>query len=218
MTLRLRPEDRADFAWVLALALDVTEIRTALARSPVTPDTARLRARALADADGIAATAADEYRTYLRARAAVMPSHATTAPPAGIPPIGSGSGATGQGAGALLPALGVLTPLISAVAATVFLLFGYGLRFATPRSQAATTLVTAGWVCALAMAVSTGIGLCALLATALRSRARPPSGHSLPLRNPEAERARSAWHQALLERGLLPYLRRELTVSPPHAD
>ncbi|QDQ09351.1 hypothetical protein [Streptomyces spectabilis] len=211
MTLRLRPEDRADFAWVLALALDVTEIRTALAQSPVAPDTARLRARALADADAIAATAAGEYRTYLRARAAVMPSPAATAPPAGAPRIG-------QGAGALLPALAVLTPLISAVAATVFLLFGYGLRFATPRSQAATTLVTAGWVCALAMAVSTGIGLCALLAAALRGRARTPSGHPLPLRNPAAERARSAWHQALLEHGLLPYLRRELTVSPPHAD
>ncbi|WP_030671068.1 hypothetical protein [Streptomyces sp. NRRL B-1347] len=211
MTLRLRPEDRADFAWVLALALDVTEIRTALAQSPVAPDTARLRARALADADGIAATAAAEYRTYLRARADVMPTTATGAPPAGNPP-------TPQGTRALLPALGVLTPLISAVAATVFLVFGYGLRFATPRSQAATTLVTAGWVCALATAVSTGIGLCALLVTALRSRARPPFDHPLPLRNPEAEQARSAWHQALLEHGLLPYLRRQLTVSPPRAD
>ncbi|WP_172386566.1 hypothetical protein [Streptomyces sp. MNP-20] len=215
MTLRLRPEDRADFAWVLALALDVTEIRTALARSPVAPDTARLRAGALAEADGIAAAAADEYRTYLRARAAVMPPPAHGAPPAG-PPAGTPSAS--RGTGALLPALGVLTPLISAVAAAVFLLSGYGLRLATPRSQAATTLVTAGWVCALVAAVSTGVGLCALLVTAVRDRTRPPSGHPLPVRNPAAERARAAWHQALLDRGLLPYLRGRLTVGPPPAD
>ncbi|QCX74216.1 hypothetical protein C9F11_02565 [Streptomyces sp. YIM 121038] len=211
MTLRLRPEDRADFAWVLALALDVTEIRTALARSPVAPDTARLRAGALAEADGIAAAAADEYRTYLRARAAVMPPPAPAAPPAGTSP-------TDRGAGALLPALGVLTPLVSAVAAAVFLLSGYGLRLAAPRSQAATTLVTAGWVCALVAAVSAGVGLCALLVAAVRDRTRPPSEHPLPVRNPAAERARAAWHQALLDRGLLPYLRGRLTVSPPPAD
>ncbi|MFI8933756.1 hypothetical protein ACIG3E_39565 [Streptomyces sp. NPDC053474] len=211
MTLRLRPEDRADFAWVLALALDVTEIRTALARSPVAPDTARLRAGALAEADGIAAAADDEYRTYLRARAAVMPP-----PPPGAPPAEASP--PSRGAGALLPALGVLTPLISAVAAAVFLLCGYGLRLATPRSQAATTLVTAGWVCALVAAVSTGVGLCALLVTAVRDRARPPSAHPLPVRNPAAEQARAAWHQALLDRGLLPYLRGQLTVSPPPAD
>ncbi|KUF14901.1 hypothetical protein [Streptomyces silvensis] len=211
MTTRLRPEDRADFEWVLTLALDVTDIRTALDRGPVTPGVTALRARALADADAIAASAADEYRAYLRARAAVMPASGTPAP-------SPGAARNGPVAESLLPALGVLAPLVSAVAATVFLLFGYGIRLATPASSVASTLVTAGWTSALVTVASTTVGLGALLVTAVRSRTSHRGDPRLAVGNPEAEHARAAWHQALLERGLLPYLRGHLTVGPPSAD
>ncbi|WP_037685127.1 hypothetical protein [Streptomyces aureocirculatus] len=211
MTTRLRPEDRADFEWVLTLALDVTDIRTALDRGPVASCAAALRARALSDADAIAAPAADEYRAYLRARAAVVPVSGPPVPSPGVP-------RTGPVAESRLLALGVLAPVLSAVAATVFLLFGYGIRLATPESGVASTLVTAGWTSALVTAVSTGVGLGALLATAVRSRTSHRTAHRLTVHNPEAERARAAWHQALLDRGLLPYLRGQLTVGPPSAD
>lgn len=211
MTTRLRPEDRADFEWVLALALDVTDIRTALGHGSAPPVADRLRARALAHADEIAAAAADEYRAYLRARAAVMPETRPSAPSGGTP-------RTGPVTEALLPALGVLAPLISAVSATVFLLFGYGIQLATPESAVAASLITAGWVSGLVTVVSTGIGLCALLATAMRSHTSHSPAHRLSPGNPGAERARAVWHQALLERGLLPYLRGQLTPGPPHTE
>ncbi|MFH8990329.1 hypothetical protein [Streptomyces sp. NPDC017940] len=211
MTARLRPEDRADFEWVLTLALDVTDIRTALDRGPVASRTAALRARALADADAIAAPAAEEYRAYLRARAAVLPVSGPSAPSRGAP-------STGPVAESLLPALGVLAPVVSAVAATVFLLFGYGIRLATPESGMASALVTAGWTSSLVTAVSTGVGLGALLVTAARPHASRRPAHRLTVHHPEAEQARAAWHQALLDRGLLPYLRGRLTVAPPSAD
>ena len=201
----LRPEDRADFEWVLSLALDVTDIRSALEQAPTAHDRHRLRARARAAADEISQAAATEYRTYLRARAAV-----TTAPqnPGELsqPP-------TSTGAGALLPALAVLAPLISAIAATAFLLLGYGIQLVTPQSKLAASLVTAGWVSALASAITTAVGLGALLATALRQRATPFP--LLIVHNPAAEQARNAWQQALLERGMLPYLRYQLSAYAP---
>ncbi|MFD9905746.1 hypothetical protein [Streptomyces sp. NPDC059063] len=221
---RLRPEDRADFEWVLDLALDVTDIRTTVTRpqarnqAPHALEASRLRAQVLADADLIAAAAAAEYGAYVRARAAVEPSSGTGTGIGTASATASSRTGAGAGAGALLPLLGVLAPVISAIAATVFLVLGYGIQFATPESQVAATLITAGWVSGLMAAITTCIGLGALLVTALRVRTGPPAAPCLPVHNPEAEQARATWHQALLERGLLPYLREQLTASPPYAD
>ncbi|MGA4837738.1 hypothetical protein [Streptomyces sp. G45] len=202
----LRPEDRADFEWVLNLALDVTDIRTALDQAPASAhDRGRLRAQARESAQDIAAAAADEYRAYRRARAAVVPAARGRGEPP-PPPAGRGSGAA-------LPALAVFTPLVSAVSGAVLLFLGCGIRLATPQSPLGPSLVTAGWVCAVAAAASTALGLSGLLTTALRRRAAPAP--RLTVRNPAAEQARATWHQALLERGMLPYLRRHLSVSPP---
>ncbi|GGO59354.1 hypothetical protein [Streptomyces lasiicapitis] len=202
----LRPEDRADFAWVLNLALDVTDVRSALEQAPTAHGRRRLRAQAWAAADEITAAAADEYQTYLRARVAVIPaSQRHDEPP---------KAATSLGAGALLPALAVLAPLISAGAAVGFLFLGYVLHLVTPQGQLAVSLVTAGGISAVASAVSAGVGLSCLLATAVRRRVT--STPYLTVRNPAAEQARNAWQKGLLERGMLPYLRKQLSASPPH--
>ncbi|MEI5097355.1 hypothetical protein RB200_00160 [Streptomyces sp. PmtG] len=196
----LRPEDRADFEWVLNLALDVTDVRTALEQGPAGHDRQRLRAQAWAAAAGITAAAAPEYRVYLRARASVVPGPRAAE--------GTFPARPRPRSGLLLPSLAVLTPLLSAIAAVVFLLLGYGIQLVTPQSQLGASLVSAGWISAVLTAVSTAVGLSGLLTTALRHHTAR-SGR-LTVRNPAAERARDAWQQALLERGMLPYLRGRL--------
>jgi hypothetical protein len=106
----------------------------------------------------------------------------------------------------------VLTPVVAAVAAAVLLLIGYGARLAEVATGFATSVVTAGWVLALTAAVTACIGLWALLRTALRQRegtseCREPAGGT------DVDRARERWRQALLERGLLPYLRSHLVAD-----
>ncbi|MFD9864064.1 hypothetical protein [Streptomyces alboflavus] len=201
----LRPEDRADFEWVLNLALDVTDVRSALEQGSTAPDRHQLRARAWASATEIAGTAADEYRAYRRARAAVTHVFQDPGEPSRPP--------TSPGAGVLLPAVAVLVPLLSAIAGVVFLFLRYGIQLATPESRMASLLVTAGWISALISVVTTAMGLGGLLTTALRRRATPTP--PLIVHNPAAEQARNAWQQALLERGMLPYLRQQLSANPP---
>ncbi len=197
----LHPEDRAAFESALRKALDTPEVRAALGRpgAPYTAD--ELRARALAAADSLAAEASSEYATLLDLRS----GSAADRPPAG-----------GEGVKAVVAALAVLTPLLSAAAAAIFLLLGYGLRVAGAAGTPADTLVGTGWTAAVIAGVA---GLAAgggLAFTAARhhatERGAPPSRESLA-------RAEAAWQRALLQRSLLPRLRRELglpdSISAP---
>lgn len=72
----------------------------------------------------------------------------------------------------------------------------------------ATSAVVAGWVLAGIAAVTALTGLGALLRAALRG------GDETPKERPgvaaDVQRARDRWQQALLERGVLPYLRHRL--------
>lgn len=70
-------------------------------------------------------------------------------------------------------------------------------------------MITAGWVLALTAAVTVSIGLWALLRTALRRRESTSDGRK-SAGGTDVDRARERWRQALLERGLLPYLRSHL--------
>jgi hypothetical protein len=66
-------------------------------------------------------------------------------------------------------------------------------------------VITAGWVSGAVLAGA----LVALLASTLRSRPSPEAGPCDELYE-EVARAREAWHDALLERGILPFLREAL--------
>ncbi|MFI6273608.1 hypothetical protein [Streptomyces sp. NPDC050988] len=211
----LRPEDRADFEDVLRRALSTTDIRTALLADPTSAAATRLRAQALRAVDEITAAASDEYREYLAARTVMErgPQSRTTED------RGRQSGTTvEQGRqpqpadpGALLPALATLTPPIAATAAAVLLVLGYSLRLADAQGPMGGSLVTAGWVFALIAAASTLAGLTALLCTALRTRSGHGDRTSASARN--LHHARARWQRALLERGVLPYLRRQLAAT-----
>jgi hypothetical protein len=181
-----------EFERVLQCALEVVDIRSVLRRDPTGRAARRLRDLALEATEEIASAAADEYRDYLAARETRDAREAAE--------------------GGLWPVLAVLTPVVAAVAAAVLLLIGYGARLAEVATGFATSVVTAGWVLALTAAVTACIGLWALLRTALRQRegtseCREPAGGT------DVDRARERWRQALLERGLLPYLRSHLVAD-----
>lgn len=188
--LRLRPEDRPDFEAVLHLALGAADIQEAQRADPTGRVTARLRLLALGDADEVAAAARAEYGTYLTLRTSAQP---------GPPPR--------PAAGSLLPALAVLTPLVAASSAAVLLVLGHLLRLSDAESALPGSLVTAGWVLTLIAGTSALLAFAALLRTAIRGGDGP--AHSARLRQ-----ARLEWHQALLNRGVLPHLRRHLREDP----
>ncbi|MEU5341341.1 hypothetical protein AB0H18_10985 [Streptomyces sp. NPDC020766] len=202
---RLRPEDRADFEDVLRRALSTTDIRTALLADPTSAAATRLRAQALRAVDEITAAAGDEYGEYLAARSTVEHGRESRTS------VEDNRQSRPASPGALLPALATLTPPIAATAAAVLLVVGYGLRLADTQGPMGGSLVTAGWVFALIAAASTLAGLTALLCTALRTRPRRGDRTGASARN--LHHARARWQRALLERGVLPYLRRQLTAT-----
>lgn len=201
---RLEAVDRADFEHTLHVALSAPGIREALQQPAAQVTAEQLRAQALTAADAIAAEAATEYaallRLRLRLRTAAVPSR--TGRPQPVPAtVGNG----------LLAALAVLTPVLSAAAAAVFLLLGYGLQPAGAQQSLAIALIRAGWISGAMAVLATAASSIGLVITAARHRAA--SRHSQPDTASLAQ-AHAAWRQALLERGLLPFLRRQLHQPP----
>ncbi|MFI0895266.1 hypothetical protein [Streptomyces sp. NPDC020983] len=221
-------EDRPDFEHVLDRALrivldqDGTEGprgtgRTGggTAEADAGPDEAgsplnaeQLRTLALAAADRICARAAAEYDDYraLRADARTDAREAARARESrsfGYAAMGVAEGA-GSGAG-LLAVIAVLTPLLAGAAALIFLLIGYAMSAVDPQPAIASPLRTAGWFFAAVTAASVLLGAIGLLVTALRdgSTAIHDSTEGMP---PEVLAARHAWQEALLARGMLPFL------------
>ncbi|MEU1306395.1 hypothetical protein [Streptomyces shenzhenensis] len=106
----------------------------------------------------------------------------------------------------------MLLPLISAVSAAVLLLIGYGLLLTGTALGFAGSVRSAGWVLAVVAVAAAAVGLPAL-PRAVPDRAGEPDGARGPVSAADVARARRRWHRALLERGVLPYLRRRLPDS-----
>ncbi|MFJ9153443.1 hypothetical protein ACIRP7_36560 [Streptomyces sp. NPDC102270] len=98
---------------------------------------------------------------------------------------------------------------LSGTIAAIFLLVGYILTMLDPEPAAAQTMLTTGWTFGAVTAAAILVTAVGLLITALRSK---PSLEAGPYRDLTAEvtRAREAWHNALLECGILPFLREAL--------
>ncbi|WP_354641639.1 hypothetical protein [Kitasatospora camelliae] len=207
-------EDRPDFARVLDEALRDESVRRALSAPGEHLNAEQLRTKCMLVAESVAAGAAEEYRHYTALRTAL-----------GEQPTGGRGGTAGsavgelsgrlrseEGAG-LFPVLTVLAPILSWSAAGLLLAIGYTLRAADPDVTLGRTVVTAGWV---AIAVGIGamlIGIVGLLLTALRDGSAAPAGQDPHLLADVAE-ARAAWHAALRDRGILPYLYANLDSEP----
>ncbi len=225
---QLSNEDRQEYERVLDEALRSAPHRPELAAVGQRLNPEQLRTRALNATALITAAAATEYQHYVKVREELR-RPAPSGPSSTTRESGSeqqGSGAAGlaatfgevaeaSGAGAVA-VVAVLAPVLAGTAAAIFLLVGYLLKMLDPGQTFAQTMLTTGWVFGAVTAVAILVAAAGLLLTALRNRPSAESGRHEPL-DEEVVRARKAWHEALLERGILPFLREALTAPDPTA-
>jgi hypothetical protein len=218
----LLAEDRPEFERVLDEALRDESVLVAAdvrAGGPHQLSRGQLRTMAMSASAAISACAATEYEFYRRARERERAVRADRLAERARPDDGAGDadrdaepagGMAGAVSGAgLFPVITVLTPLLAGTAALIFLLVGYVMAAMSPQPAIAAPLRTAGWLFLAIAAI--GVLLCTvgMVLTALRdgSSAIHASQEQIP---DEVTAARHAWSSALLERGMLPFLREAL--------
>ncbi|ANP56151.1 hypothetical protein J2Z21_003925 [Streptomyces griseochromogenes] len=215
----LLSEDRQEFERILDEALRSAPHRPELAAVGQRLNPEQLRTMALDATALITAAAATEYQHYVKVREQLRhpaPSAPSTAHDSGSPePASDTTGLattlaedaetaeTGAGAVAVIA---VLAPVLAGTAAAIFLLVGYILKMLDPNQGFAQTMLTAGWVFSAVAAAAILVAAIALLLTALRNSASADAeAHDAASR--QVARAREAWRDALLEYGILPFLR-----------
>ncbi|MFJ7942993.1 hypothetical protein ACIQ6K_04855 [Streptomyces sp. NPDC096354] len=201
----LLAEDRPEYERILGDALRHAHERPDLAGVGERLNTEQLRTMALNATALITAAAATEYDHYVKVREELRGPAADSAQGSGLGSEADDPDRPGAGIGAVVT---VLAPMLAGTAALIFLLVGYILKMLSKPPSFADTMVTAGWFFAAVMAAAILAAAIGLLTTALRN-----GSTSLPAEDAEDElpedvaRAREAWRHALLERGILPFLR-----------
>ncbi|MDT0389236.1 hypothetical protein [Streptomyces sp. DSM 41921] len=217
----LLSEDRQEYERILDEALRSAPHRPELAAVGQRLNSEQLRTMALNATALITAAASAEYQHYVKVRDELRQPASPNAPSAresgSAEPGAGGSGfaatmgevaAETAGAGAVA-VVAVLAPVLAGTAAAIFLLVGYILQMLDPEQGFARTMLTTGWVFGAVTAVAILVAAVGLLLTALRNK---PTAEGGPYgeRQREVEQAREDWRQALLERGILPFLREAL--------
>ncbi|MFB7459715.1 hypothetical protein [Streptomyces sp. NPDC056188] len=215
----LLSEDRQEYERILDEALRSAPHHPEPAAAGQRLNSEQLRTMALSATAVITAAAATEYHHYVKLReelrrpAPAVPSSLTgagSAEPGGPVRLAATMGETaethGAGAGAVVA---VLAPVLAGTAAALFLLLGYLLRMLDPDQAFAQSMITVGWVFGALTAAAILAAAAGLLLTALRNRPSLDSGAYAEL-GEEVAQAREAWQEALLERGILPFLREAL--------
>ncbi|MEU8570375.1 hypothetical protein AB0C51_18850 [Streptomyces pathocidini] len=210
----LLPEDRPEFERLLGETLRTAEQRPDLAAIGRRLNAEQLRTMALAASAAIASCAAAEYQHFVRVRDELrepppIPAHSADEEGPDSDTPAETADEDGSGAG-LLAVFSVLAPVLAGTAAVIFLLVGYLLRYVNPDESVADTLVNAGWVFVALTAGAIVLAMGGLLLTALRNGSSSLRASAVDERTAEVDRAREAWRQALLERGVLPFLREAL--------
>ncbi|GAB2874850.1 membrane protein [Streptomyces deserti] len=213
----LLSEDRQEYERILDEALRSAPHRPELAAVGQRLNSEQLRTMALNATAIIAAAAATEYQHYVKVREELR--HPASPTPSSVRESGSaepgtstvglatsmGEVAETAGAGAVA-VVAVLAPVLAGTAAAIFLLVGYILKMLDPEPAFAQTMLTTGWVFGAVTAVAILVAAAGLLITALRNKPTAESGPYGELSG-EVAQAREAWREALLERGILPFLR-----------
>ncbi|MFJ7195971.1 MULTISPECIES: hypothetical protein [unclassified Streptomyces] len=201
----LLAEDRPEYERILDDALRHAHERPDLAAVGERINAVQLRTMALDATESITSTAATEYKHYVQAREELRGPADGEDQDAGPGFAATRPHQSGAGIGAVVT---VLAPVLAGTAAFIFLLAGYLLRLLDPPPSFASTMVSAGWFFAAVTAAAILAAAAGLLITALRN-----GPDSQPVDEEEDElpedvaRAREAWRHALLERGILPFLR-----------
>ncbi|MEU6669410.1 hypothetical protein [Streptomyces sp. NPDC046727] len=223
----LQSEDRQEFERLLDEALRSAPHRPELAAVGQRLNAEQLRTMALNASALITAAAAAEYQHYVRVRdelrhpALSVPPAADNSDALAPDPAAAdlattlGEAAESTGAGAIA-VIAVLAPVLSGTAAMIFLLVGYILKMLDPGHTLARTMLTTGWVFGAITAAAILVAAVGLLLTALRN-SDPADARARDTAHEELARAREAWRNALLERGILPFLREALAEPGPTA-
>ncbi|MFF4208913.1 hypothetical protein ACFYZE_05935 [Streptomyces sp. NPDC001796] len=217
----LLSEDRQDYERILDEALRSAPHRPDLSAVGQRLNPEQLRTMALNATALITAAAATEYQHYVMVREELRrPAPSTPivqdgtpgSPEADLDALGLaatvGEAAASAGTGAVIA---VLAPFLAGAAAAIFLLVGYILKMVNPDQAFARTLLTTGWVFGAVTAASILVAAIGLLLTALRNSSSAQGADASGTLTTEVSRARDAWHEALLERGILPFLREALS-------
>ncbi|MFJ1809002.1 MULTISPECIES: hypothetical protein [unclassified Streptomyces] len=215
----LNSEDRQEYERILDEALRSAPHHPELAAVGQRLNPEQLRTMALNASALITVAAAAEYQHYVKVReelrhpAPSTPSSETGSAEPGAAAMGlattvgeAAQAAEAAGAGAVAA---VLTPVLAGTAAVIFLLVGYILRVLDPEQAFARTMLAAGWTFGAVAVAAILVATVALLLTALRNRPSLEAGPYSEL-SEEVDQAREAWREALLERGILPFLREAL--------
>ncbi|MFG2308932.1 hypothetical protein ACGFS9_09690 [Streptomyces sp. NPDC048566] len=217
----LLSEDRREYERILDEALRSAPHHPELAAGGRRLNLEQLRTMALAATALITAAAADEYTQYVKIREELRrPARSTPATGEATGAAGAGTDAMGlaaqvgeatetAGAGAVA-VVAVLAPVLAGTAAGIFLLVGYILTLLDPEPAIARTLLTTGWVFGAVTAAAILVAAAGLLLTALRNGSSALLAGAAGESGDQVARARDAWHDALLERGILPFLREAL--------
>ncbi|MEU9293514.1 hypothetical protein [Streptomyces sp. NPDC048266] len=200
----LLTEDRAEYERILDDALSTAHARPDLTGAGTRLTLAQLRALTLNATALVTSAAASEYDHFVKVREEHRAALGARAP---VP-----TDRPGPGAG-VIAIFTVLVPVLAGSAAVIFLLVGGVLKALAPTLVFGATLLTAGLVFGVLAAAGLLCAGAGLLMTALRNSPAEVSTGAAP--DDELSRAREAWRRALLERGILPFLRDVLAATAP---
>ncbi|MER7461755.1 hypothetical protein [Streptomyces sp. NPDC097981] len=213
----LLAEDRPEFDRLLDEALRTAHERPELASLGERLNAEQLRTMAIGAIALLTAAAAAEYDHYVKLRVERRDEALSGPGSAEDQRAGQGEGDDGAGVSAVVA---VLAPVLAGTAMLIFLVVGYTLKAVEPEPAFADTMLTAGWLFGALTVVSLLFAVIGLLVTAVRNRATEVVAADEPGAIPdEVAQAREAWRHALLERGILPFLRDALadpSVGPVH--
>ncbi|MEV8532306.1 hypothetical protein [Streptomyces sp. NPDC051211] len=195
-------EDRPEFARLLDEVLRTAHERPELALVGERLNAEQLRTMAINASVLLTTAASPEYDHYVKVRGelreASLAAHSAAAADV------AADGPAGAGVSAMIA---VLAPVLAGTAMVIFLLVGYILKMIEPQPAFAETIITTGWLFGALTAVALLCAAAGLLVTAVRNRATEVAADSGDTVPDEVSRAREAWRLALLERGIMPFLR-----------
>ncbi|MCX5196304.1 hypothetical protein OOK31_20790 [Streptomyces sp. NBC_00249] len=199
----LLTEDRPEFDRLLDEALRTADERPELAALGERLNAEQLRTMALGARALLTAAAAAEYDHFVKVREELRDE--ALSGPRTTGEDDSGQGEDG-GAGAFA-VVAVLAPVLAGTAMLIFLLVGYSLKAVEPEPAFAKTMLTAGWLFGALTVAALLFAVIGLLVAALRNSSTEVAAEEALAIPDELSRAREAWRNALLERGIMPFLR-----------
>ncbi|MFD7559193.1 hypothetical protein ACFV9E_32245 [Streptomyces sp. NPDC059835] len=199
----LLTEDRPEFDRLLDEALRTAHERPELATLGERLNAEQLRTMAFAARALLTAAAAAEYDHYVKIRGEsrdeLLSAPGTTGEEGAEQDTGGGAG--------ISAVVAVLAPVLAGTAMLIFLLVGYALKMIEPEPAFAETMLTAGWLFGALTVAALLFAVIGLLVTAVRNGSTEVAADEAEAIPDEVARAREAWRNALLERGIMPFLR-----------